>query len=108
MGKLLKIAERVGTILLDNPRARDDDALLLKLMLDCYYQKSHTLTVWRLVVDIQNDDFPAIESIRRTRQKLQEKYPHLRGNSYRHRLQRQNEIIEEIKELDKKEFDFFK
>jgi len=97
MAKLTKIAETVKSILIQHPETRDNDRLL-------------TLKVWAIEEASLRDDsysfktfarrflnnqFSDTESIRRSRQKLQEENTNLRGPGYR---TRQGKYQREFKE----------
>jgi hypothetical protein len=98
--KIKKLKPVVQEILEQSPKARDDDKLLI-------------LKVWaHQNPNIRKPDFPFVnfaalfldnqyaetESIRRTRQKLQEEMPELRGELYKNRHKEAGFTRKEIKE----------
>lgn len=79
--KLKETKNIVESILNINPRTRDCDNLLI---VEVYEHISPGITErpFKEVAMLggYNDSFPTFETIRRTRQKVQEKKPHLRAN----------------------------
>jgi Mg2+ and Co2+ transporter CorA len=71
------LQDTISHLLHTQSRLRDDDRRL-------------TATVWAQV------EMPHAESIRRTRQKLQEKHPNLRGQRYEERQQKLEPEVREV------------
>ncbi len=91
----------VKKILIDSPKARDNDDLLrLKVWAT---QNPSLRNANYLFMDFADDllkeSYADAESIRRTRQKLQEKHPELRGDKYIARLKAEIEMRAEMPKL---------
>jgi hypothetical protein len=81
-----------------NPHLRDSDELLIATM---WYHEARLSEGNRSAVDLLNKfingDLSSAESIRRSRQKIQQDFPELRGQAYK---KRQGKLKEEtLKEL---------
>lgn len=87
--RLKNITATVKDILSLKKRARDDDYILYGFYLNKHglSVKTPFLTIYQL---IQNKELPSMESVGRTRRKLQELYPELRGDSYIAHLRQEN------------------
>lgn len=74
------VKEKVKALLKSSPHLRDDDN---KLIATVYYyevgNKIHDMTGYDFLQLFASGKLPSPESIRRVRQKLQEKHPDLRG-----------------------------
>ena len=99
LGGITNIQETVKRILEDEPRARDNDRLLmvkiwaiqeLKLRDPNFPFKSG------FALSFIDGQFIDPESIRRARQKIQEKYPHLRGSNYKGRQDHSHQVRKEF------------
>lgn len=80
----------VKQILTKNPKTRDDDKMLVAVVWHHLLGAERLQTesaMWLLKKYVQGD-LPNAESIRRTRQKLQEKHSHLRGEKYEQRQEK--------------------
>lgn len=92
---------KIYDLLISNPKARDNDMLLVawfwKQELGCEkveeLENISSRTLFRKMVLGEVTHF---ETIRRTRAKLQEKFPETRGEKYLKRLQRQSEVQEDL------------
>lgn len=84
---LRKQKELVREALERFPDLRDNDnALLATIYLTKIgYQKIFTMTAIDLISMIESGKLPSFESVRRSRQKLQETIPKLRGKEYEKR-----------------------
>ncbi len=97
---ITKVSEIVEQILIDHPATRESDELLI-------------LKVWAVQhPQIRNKEFPfmmfasgfinkkfhSTESIRRSRQKIQEKREDLRGSNYKKRKSHQAEVKRQLKQ----------
>lgn len=82
----MKTIEKVLKLLNEDDRCRDNDELLIALV--WYMETDRTMTAYEWLLKYSKRGFTSAESIRRCRQKLQEKNPGLRGKtwSYRHKI----------------------
>lgn len=85
-----QIIDIVRELLEKKPELRDNDLLLMS-------------TIWKTQSNIlnffhrfENGKLHSPEGIRRTRQKLQEDHPHLRGESYEARQKRQTKVKKDL------------
>ena len=71
----------VLTILEEDTQARNSDSYLYLRVLNTVAEKEHInlneIHVVDFLLNLHKSPFPPFESVRRTRQKIQEKYPHL-------------------------------
>lgn len=101
----IKLKRRVEKILAKFPNCRDDDRALIgnvwqeeyleMLGSDAYM--NGTVNRREVIADFVRKKLTAPESIRRTRQKIQELQPLLRGRNYTKRQKHQGEIKREIR-----------
>ena len=97
MLNLYKTSEIVKEVLETIPETRNSDSYLYLKVLEYISEKEgyglKFMTVQYFLENISFYGFPPSESVRRARQKLQAKYPHLRGNSVvgAHRAAREEE-----------------
>lgn len=99
--KLRSIQNTVKKILEKHPEARDNDRLLM-LKVWCEQNKNlrySEFTFYRFALQFKEGTYADPESIRRSRQKLQEKYANLRGKNYSRRQDLDKEIQTEIRYL---------
>ena len=88
-----KLKERVKKLLIEQPQTRDNDNLLIaQIWLD---EGVPSESVVFLVKDSKGG-FTSAESIRRTRQQLQEKNESLRGEKYNDRQRKGEEVRQTI------------
>lgn len=81
--QLIKVRDRVEKLLRENPHLRDDD---FKLIANVWHAESKGVeTKADFLWAFSRGKFSHPESIRRSRAKLQELNPELRGTSYRGR-----------------------
>jgi hypothetical protein len=91
----------ITSLLIRYPELRDSDSKLIaniwakKIGLDSFYKMS-ARDLLQMFVD---GDLPQPETIRRTRQKVQEHNPFLRGASYSDRKERAGKITKGIKNV---------
>lgn len=90
--KLGKISKAVEKVLEAEPRARDNDNLLISYIWAKQAESGGMDIHKNTIADFLNtfsktSTFSNAESIRRSRQKLQEENPNLRGVKYKHRQQ---------------------
>ena len=90
--KLTTVMELVKDYLEAKPLLRDSDNKLVcriwNNLLEAKGSNPKEASAHDLLCLISQDKLPSFESISRARRKIQEQYPHLRGNTYK---QRQNE-----------------
>lgn len=88
IAKIKNITGTVRRILINHPETRDDDHLLyLKVWAEQNPQlRTPSTTFYGFAQDFLAERYADTESIRRTRQKLQEQHPELRGKKYRARM----------------------
>lgn len=98
----LSIADTVKDILIQYPESRDSDELLqLKVWARQYPQlRSKTYRYWDWAILFRDKKLASAESIRRSRQKLQEKHPELRGDVYYERHKRKGVVVEQLRNFD--------
>lgn len=87
INKIKNIKDTVRRILMNHPETRDDDNLLY---LKVWAEQNPALrypntSFYGFAEDFLAERYADTESIRRTRQKLQEQHPELRGRKYRAR-----------------------
>jgi hypothetical protein len=97
--EILKVADIVKELLISNPKTKDDDELLT---LKVWAKQNPKLRVKNFSFKEFSDGFLKgeyykTESIRRTRQKLQQEFPHLRGKVYESRHNHQNKVKEDLR-----------
>ena len=95
MKKLKTIERRVTEILREHPDARNDDMKLCLLVSESCIAETHgtgIFTFFDVMTNYKGYGIPCFESIRRTRQKIQAKYPELgcspEVRRARHKMQR--------------------
>ena len=99
--KIKNIQDTVARLLFEQPDTRDDDKLLI---LKVWAEQNPLLrhpkySFLGFAVDFLEGKYAEPESIRRSRQKIQEKYPSLRGGKYYERHKEELCMREEIKKL---------
>lgn len=99
--KMHKVKDLVERILFENPETRDNDRLL---MFKVWAEQNPVLRrgmypLRKFAEDFIEGRYYDPETIRRTRQKVQEKYPGLRGEKYFERHKEELIVRDEIKEL---------
>lgn len=99
MKKLLNTTKLVKEILTDKPETRNDDNLLWLESVRAvvknfkYGNKMTELTFAYVLKNIHSLGLPSFESVSRSRRKLQEKYPELRGSEYVRRKRSEREKV---------------
>jgi hypothetical protein len=83
------------------PQLRDDDSKLVANIWADYigYDNLDKITSRQLLQLFADGNLPQFETIRRTRQKIQEQNAHLRGNAYIERKNRGSELTKNIHSL---------
>jgi len=100
--KLIKTSHIVKRILENVPECRDDDTLLtLKVwsIEEPELRKDKTFSFWKFAKRFRDGDFSKTESIRRSRCKIQEECPELRGEKYKARMEHQDDVIDELHQM---------
>jgi hypothetical protein len=97
-----KTKDKVKYILEKYPITRDDDNKMIWQFI--FFESGgsdhlNNITGLQFLCDLANGHYTSPESIRRMRQKIQEQYPELRGNSYNIRHKIANETKNKINEL---------
>lgn len=94
LSDILSIQDRVKYVLEKDPPCRDNDKRLWLQCMVKFYKLRHVLAgsrnnrqdnVQTFIDWFMHSNVPSMESVRRCRQKLQEKFPELRGETYQHR-----------------------
>ena len=99
---LEKTKFKVERILNAIEETRDNDELLISHVWDedlINKGLSQSISVLRFFNMLSDGELTSTESIRRTRQKLQEKHEHLRGYKYNKRMENQERIKQQLKEM---------
>ena len=71
----------VKDILEHDPAARSNDDYLYYVVCSTLNVDSVNLPFWKVILKRKEYNLPAFESVRRSRQKMQEKHPELAGDS---------------------------
>ena len=95
---LQAVACKVYSILTDNPATRDDDKLLL---IEIWSKESQAKDIAGLFNELLEGNISHFESIRRMRQKIQEKHPTLRGDKWESRHNMEGAICQQLTFFDK-------
>jgi len=92
---VLKLKNIVRKILINNLITRDNDIMLFNLVWEYQNKNLDSLSFKEFMKLLNNKSFFAPESIRRSRQKIQELYPETRGYMYfeRHDMQEEMKLI---------------
>jgi len=88
-----KLKERVRQLLIKHPKTRDNDNLLISLI---WIDEDVPLNTTDFLVKYSMGDYSSAESIRRSRQKLQEAEESLRGETYHERQRKGEEVRQTI------------
>ena len=94
-----KLEEKVEFVLRKYPETKDNDQMLVSLVWMYHLGRDRTkdLSAWELLTMLSRKELPNFESIRRSRQKLQELNAELRGETYKDRHKYEVEVKDEIK-----------
>tara|TARA_R100001369_G_C3322075_1_gene169116 strand:- start:2387 stop:2698 length:312 start_codon:yes stop_codon:yes gene_type:complete len=90
--------EEIYNLLLDEESFRDNDNFLIAVIWKDEIANLWEKTALDLLELIANDGLTSPESIRRTRQKIQQENPSLRGDKYNLRHKGQIEVKQELKD----------
>tara|TARA_R110002020_G_scaffold373184_1_gene584623 strand:+ start:82 stop:393 length:312 start_codon:yes stop_codon:yes gene_type:complete len=100
MIKLKQTKKKITKLLMDNKHLRDNDYKLLANVWHYEMRKAginpETLTAYGFLKLFTEQKFSHPESVRRSRAKLQEEHPELRGIKYNKRKQNAEKIKNEI------------
>lgn len=88
--------EIVKRILEEHPEARDDDFKVIGYVVKKMSPDAMKLNFGQVLWNHNKLGLPNFETIRRTRQKLQQDNPELRGNVYKERMEKQMEYIDKF------------
>ena len=94
--KVLNNITKIETLLINDKRYRDNDHLLIARLFWDEINHSETMTAKEFLVLLRDRKLSNTESIRRTRQKLQEQNVELRGKSYRSRKKETAKVRKEL------------
>jgi len=96
----IKTADRVMELLKEYPALRDDDQYLLAMV--WREEVGDKGSAFELLTKIANHEVAHFESVRRERQKIQEKNPDLRGKKYKARHKHAKQFVPvELDPIDK-------
>lgn len=95
---IIKISHIVKKLLATNADCRDSDELLI---LKVWAEQNNKLRnkdypFRNFAIDFKHKNYASTESIRRSRQKLQEEFPNLRGKSYKARQNEQSSVKKQL------------
>jgi hypothetical protein len=97
------LATRVEYILIKWPATRDNDMLLVAQFWALESQFTQNHSAYDVFDAMSKGIFTSFESIRRSRQKLQEIEPSLRGTTWEKRHNRQSEVIKNVRNIKSKD-----
>ena len=99
---LKDVKTKVEQLLINNPKTRDCDNLLVATY---YFYESggkealQSQSAFDFLKKMSNGELTSFESISRARRKIQEQYPELRGNNYKERKSASEYVKDNIKNL---------
>jgi len=98
---LLNIKQTVEKLLAKSQECRENDNRLIVSIwaAEIGHDKIDTMTATDILNKISNNELTSPESIRRVRQKLQEKNPLYRGRNYLTRNKEQEQVKEQLKQF---------
>lgn len=102
LNKMSNIKETVKSLLIKYPKLRDNDN---KLIANVFMAEAggldnlKSISAYDFLKSFADGNFSNFESVRRVRQKLQEDYPELRGESYLKRKKEGNDTTKGINNL---------
>lgn len=89
---------KVYAMLIDHPATKDNDG---KLLVEVWKRESKAVTIPELFEEIINGNLSHFESVSRTRRKLQEEHPTLRGEKWESRHKMESVVCEQLTFFDK-------
>ena len=94
--KINQAKEKVYNLLLEQGQLRDNDLMLISCI--WYYEVPNLdeLTAYEFLKKFSNGELTHPESIRRSRQKIQEEIPALRGAKYKMRQAAQTNVKQQL------------
>jgi hypothetical protein len=92
------VAYKVLSLLTDNPECRDNDRLLIA---EIWSKETKSTTVQEFLLELIQGNLSNCESIRRMRQKIQERHPYLRGEKWDIRHKMEGAICQQLSFFDK-------
>ena len=96
-----KLSDRVRNLLIQYPNTRDDDMYLLALLWNRQVGDSNKRLAVDLLCDLTGGRLSNPETVRRTRQLLQQENPDLRGKKYRKRQKHVKTFKKDVKKIKK-------
>ena len=96
MKKLFSVIDEVEKFLTKYPVLRDDDERLMANIWNAHIGNLEDIDGKEVLHMLANHELPSYESISRCRRKIQEIYPHLRGEKWEQRHKRAKTIKKEI------------
>lgn len=90
------IIKEVQKRLENNTKMRDDDSLLIADIWREQLEGMGAKSMYDVLNAIAGKMLHSPESIRRSRQKIQQTYPNLRGKVYEFRMQKELEVLDEL------------
>ena len=99
--EIKKIKRKIEQILITDLFSRDDDIRLMDKVWNSQYPKLNTLSYNEFIILLKDKVLSSPESIRRSRQKLQELNPNTRGLVYYKRKKMTEEYKSLLKEYHK-------
>lgn len=94
--KINKAKEKVYKLLLNNGHLRNSDLKLIACIWYSEVPNINDLTAYQFLQKFSNGELSNPESIRRSRQKLQEEIPALRGTNYKKRQLNQSNVKQQL------------
>jgi hypothetical protein len=94
--KINKSKDKVYKLLVNNGHLRDSDLKLIACIWYSEVPNINDLTAYEFLQKFSNGELSNPESIRRSRQKLQEQIPALRGAKYKMRQAAQTEVRQQL------------
>ena len=98
INKILKIQDQVQMLLEKYPKCRDNDNRLFMVLILIIDKDLKNESVEVFTKKFINGVYPAMESVTRVRRKVQNQFPHLRGESY---VERQLNALEVASVINK-------
>lgn len=93
-----RVACKVYSVLTDKPETRDDDKLLI---VEIWSKETRSEDVSGIFKELLDGTLSHFESIRRMRQKIQEKHPALRGEKWEARHAMEGMVCQQLTFFDK-------
>lgn len=90
------LKEKVYKLLLNNGNLRNSDQKLIATIWFSECKNLNVMTAFDFLQKFSKGEFTNPESIRRTRQKVQEEIPALRGTNYKKRQENQTNIKKQL------------